>query len=412
MIGINELRRLNPQAWTSLLAQDTDHGSIRVTAVERQKLNLSDQAFRYVLSLDGYLEPISLIGKETNVPEALFFGNIANEISEIAPHCWICHIEGDKGWVIHEESYNDYLPAEWAAVDIERIIDRLVNLHALMWEQEEELGRIGFSSLIGGGGPEIGKELLNKDPQALLQPLKLSKRIASWDRGDLSLPSEHAISSAGNLGLELIHSAIALEKIIQRGGWPGVFEDSHRQAAADLLDDPMPMLYPLAQLPSTLIHGNAAPQSWSLDLLDNCQLSDWRSASIGPSIYDLVCFIENLNLIQDKKGKYSLRQQWSISEETILDSYILAMGRHLGSEYSPVLTRQAFPAAVTLYVLIVEIPKLANWIEKGDGDQFNWASLSIKNDDKLQEAGYSEIAALRPFWSNVFTKFLSAYRSL
>jgi hypothetical protein len=412
MIAINELRRLNPQAWTGLLAQDIDHGSIRVTAVERQKLNLSDQAFRYVLSLDGYLEPISLIGKETNVPEALFFGNIANEFSEIAPHCWFCHLEGDKGWVILEESYNDYLPAEWTAIDIERIIDRLVNLHASMWDQEEELGRIGFSLLIGGDGPEIAKELSKKDAQALLQPLKLSKRIASWDRGDLSLPSEHAISSAGNLGLELIHSAIALEKIIQRGGWPGVFEESHRQAAADLLDDPMPMLYPLDQHPPTLIHGNATPQSWSLDLLDNCQLSDWRSARIGPSIYDLVCFIENLSLNRNKEGKYSLRQQWPISEETILDSYILAMGRHLGSKYSPVLTRQAFPAAVSLYGLIVEIPKLANWIEKGDGDQFNWGSLSIKDDDRLQEAGYSEIVALRPFWSNVFTKFLSAYRSL
>ena len=412
MIGIKELRRLNPQAWTALLAQDIDHGSILVTAVEREELKLEIKAFRYLLSLDGYLEPITLIGKKTNAAEALFFGNFANKISGIAPHCLISHLEGDLGWVIHEEPYNNYRPVEWTARDIERIIDRLVRLHTETWGQEEELARVGFAHLLEGEMPDIGEEIPNKEAQALLQPIELSKRIASWERGDLSLPSDHAINNAGNLGFDLIQSAVALEKIVQRGGWPGVFEDVHRQAAADLLDDPMPMFFPLSQLPQSLIHGNAAPEAWYLDLLGSCQLSDWRSAKIGPPIYDLVCLILNIGLIEPKEGTTSLKYAWPITEETIVDSYILAMGQRLDSEFSPALVRQVLPAVETLYILTVGIPKLAQWIEKLDGEKFNWQSAWVGDYDKISDVGYSHFDALRSYWSALFTRFLSAYSSL
>ena len=412
MIGIKELRRLNPQAWTGLLAQDNAHDSILVTAVEREELNRGENAFRYVLSLDGYFEPITLIGKETNVPEALFYGNIANNISDIAPHCWISHLEGNFGWVIHEEPYNNYLPEEWTGRDIERIIDRLVRLHGGTWDQEDELARIGFVHLLEGEMPEIGKKIPGVEAQALLQPLSLSKRIASWERGDLSLPSDHAIRVAGNLGLDLIQSAAALEKIDQRGGWPGVFEDKHRQAAADLLDDPMPILYPLSLLPLSLIHGNTRPSAWHLDLLGNCQLSNWRSIKIGPSIYDLICLNLNMGLIKTKEGANSLRKVWPITEETIIDSYILAMGQQLGSKFSPILARQALPAVETLYILTAGIPRLANWIEKLELEGSNWQSDDHKDYDVFSNSGYSEFAALRSYWSTIFTRFLSAYRSL
>lgn len=412
MIGIKELRKLNPQAWTGLLTQDSAHNSILVTAVESERLDSDTSAFRYVLSLEGYYEPISLIGKKSNVPETLFYGSISRQIPEIAPHSWISHLEGNEGWVIHEECYNDFSPMEWTGRDFERILDRLVSLHATMWDKEEELAQLGFIRLLGGNSEEIRKELTKKDAQALLQPLELSKRIASWERGDLNLPSDHAISSSGNLGIDLIKSALALEKIAERGGWPGVFEDEHRQTAADLLDDPLPLIYHLDQLPLTLIHGDPKPQAWRLDLLNRCQLPDWKSAKIGPPVYDLVCFIVNLSLVRSKEGTYSQRVHWPISEETVVDSYILAMGRNLESRFSPALLRQAIPAAECLYILTVGIPTFANWIIKLESEQFDWHALILEDYDKLSEGDYSEFAAIRSYWSSLFARFLSAYRSL
>lgn len=65
--------------------------------------------------------------------------------------------------------------------------------------------------------------------------------------------SRHAIHSAGRLAPLFLRAANGLVVMRALDGWPGVMGESHLSAVADLLDDPVPMLAPLLDLPLTLL---------------------------------------------------------------------------------------------------------------------------------------------------------------
>src|SRR5690606_41890300 len=75
------------------------------------------------------------------------------------------------------------------------------------------------------------------------------------EEGPAAVLSRHAVRNAGRLAPHFLRAANGLVVIRDLGGWPGVLGESHLAAAADLLDDPVPMLAPLLDLPVTLLHG-------------------------------------------------------------------------------------------------------------------------------------------------------------
>jgi len=416
MVGVRELRRLNPVAWTGLLAKEIDQESIVVTAVEREPYGDDSHTYRYLLILDGYLEPISFLGKETNKEEAQFYRHIAVDMPEIAPKCWLAHVEENKNWIVLQEPFNKFIPELWTTDDIEKIIGQMVQLHASYWQKESELRRYGFRQLLGQDDPASRKKSEEIPDESRkrsdLQPVSYQHRIGNWQWGDQGLLSEHAILNAGNLLPKLKVASESLERIIGRGGWPGVFEESHWQAAAELLDDPLPMLYPLRQLPETFINGAISPESWHLDLFGSIELTNWRQSKIGPSVYDLVTFIEQIKLKIENDGSFSTRKSWPVSEETMVDSYILAMGKRLGSGFSPAATRQSLPAASCLFILTTCLPRLADLLDEQAGESASGQRLIADSLDEEKSIGNSLEVGSSPYWINQFQRFLDNYRIL
>jgi hypothetical protein len=416
MVGVHELRRLNPVAWTGLLAKEIDQETIVVTAVEREPYGNETNTYRYILSLDGYLEPISFLGKETNREEAQFYRRIASDLPAIAPKCWLAHVEENKNWIVLQEPFNNYIPELWSTDDIEKIIGQMVQLHVSYWQKESELRQYGFRQLLGQDDPSLQKKSEENPDEAPersdLQPVSYQHRIGNWQWGDQGLLSEHAILNAGNILPELIVASESLERIIARGGWPGVFEESHWQAAAELLDDPLPMLYPLRQLPETFINGAISPESWHLDLFGSIELTNWRQSKIGPSVYDLVTFIEQIELKRENDGSFNTRESWPVSEETMVDSYILSMGKHLGSRFSPAASRHSIPAASCLFILTTCLPRLADLLDEQAGESASRQRLIADSQDEEESTGNSLEVKSSPYWINQFQRFLYNYRIL
>ena len=119
------------------------------------------------------------------------------------------------------------------------------------------------------------------------------------------------------------------------GGWPDVLDERHLNAAADLLDDPVPIFQPLRTLPATLLHGYPGIYNWRVSLFGERHLVDWRQAVAGPAVSDLIVFLETFNAL----GFMDDGQSPSITEETLIDSYIL----QLSAELRPVTTSHSMP---------------------------------------------------------------------
>jgi hypothetical protein len=219
--------------------------------------------------------------------------------------------------------------------------------------------------------------------------------------------------NAGRLAPVLLRAANGLAVIRSLGGWPGILGESHLAAAADLLDDPVPMLSRLAELPLTLLHGDPHNYQWHLTLFDDHRLLDWHKVMAGPGIYDLVSFVEQLDLIYMIEGQTPVytRQELPASQETIIDTYILALKEKLGSQFDARTARQAIPAARCLYVLTHWFPHFADWFSQMP-NKYVWQRVNRMNDNELMGTMYQPIVGFRPYLAAVFQRFLQAYRTL
>ncbi len=412
MVRINELRSLDPAAWTQLLEQDHEIQGTSVTAVHVD-LAKKDNVTRYLVCLDGYSEPITFIGKQTNRIEAQFYQTISQYLSVLTPKCWFSHLNGDDSWVILSETYEDWSPYHWTTGDVEAIIKDICDLHATFWNQAEHLDRFDWPYLLPKkGAARQGRQVINHS-------LNYGPDDESvWNQSYQPLPenqsvfiSDHMLRAAGPLTPRLVMAAKGLEKIQELGGWPTIFGDQHFLAAADLLDDPIPMLQPLQELPITLLHGNLSPSNWRVTLFGEHFLTDWAHMIVGPGIFDLVHFIEKFDLVSDGYG-WRTRNSWPVLEETMIDSYLLNMGRRVGSDFNATAVRQAVPAARCLYVIMTWLPRFASWFQTIPNNGQDWLTFNEMCDEELSEAGYDRIVGIRPYLTDLFRRFLRAYRQL
>lgn len=411
MVRINQLQNLDPAAWTLLLEQEPEIQGTEVTAVSREKSD--NNLTRFHLYLAGYEEPITLIGKRTNELETQFYQTIAPYLSVNVPKCWFSHLDGDKSWVVLNEVHNDWTPAYWAACDVDAIIDDICDLHATFWDQEKHMADLDWPSLLPKQRRINGRTMTGKyDRSQFFGPGKPGKgHLARQDENGSTFLSDHAVQAAGQLSDRLIRAAAGLEKIQLLGGWPNIIDDQHILAIADLLDDPVPMLQPLQQLPSTLLHGRLSPINWRFNLFDDHYLVNWENMTVGPGIYDMVCFIEEFDFLADENGWRS-RSAWPVLEETMIDSYLLNMGVKIGPSFNATDARNAVPAARCLYLLTTWLPRFALWFQTVPDDLQDWHEFNKMCDEELAAAGFELMVGIRPYLSNLFQRFLSAYRML
>ena len=416
MVKIDELKRQRPSAWSRLLAQNPATRGTVVTGVKKEQQLQMPSGERYLLQLAGYEEAAVLVGKNTNATEATFFADLSPHLSPMTPYCWLSHVAGDQSWVILDEVYNDWPMNKWTTFDVESIIDKLILLHSEFWERESHLTEFGLETRLSDSFPSNQTSFGMEEKQAFgtkaLQPGAQDQRIDAERRAADLFISEHALNTAGKLAPIFQQAASGLQAIQMIGGWPGVLEQEHVVALSDLLDDPVPVLYPLRQAPSTLTHGDPAPKKWFISLFGETILVDWMDIKIGPGIYDLISFIEQFDIIETPDGTWRQRKNWPISEETIIDTYLLGMGQRLGNRFDARAVRDSIPAARCFYTIVNWLPRFNKWLDLDYVNKEVWADYANMSDQELTELGFGQMASLRPHLAGLFKRLLEAYHSL
>lgn len=404
-LNVTRLQKLDPAAWTALVQRVLGSKGVKVKAVKAVKIHTSRPASdypplsRYFLKLAGHSDPITFIGKHTNGVETAFYQNVASLVPQLAPTCHFATLSGDRGWIVMDDVPDHFPPHKWAAADVEEIANQLAGLHYMFQGRHEQLLSQGLAHFIG--------------EKAFTWHELRAKEEVLFDEGPAAVISEHAIDNAGRLAPLLLKAANGLTIIRDLGGWPGILGESHLAAAADLLDDPVPMLEPLRQLPLTLIHGDPYNYHWQLTLFEEMRLLDWRRAAVGPGVYDLISFTEQFDLLylEGNNMTVRVRQDRPVTDETIVDSYLLSMSAKLGRRFNARAVRQALPAARCLHVLLNWFPQFAKWFSKMPS-KYTWQKINRMADDRLLGTPYESLIAFRPYLAALFGRFLHAYRTL
>lgn len=409
-LDVAQLQRREPAAWTALMANQMGLKDVVVTAVTTHPLLYSGMAgsffgsrvARYELALAGYSDPIAFIGKKTTPAEAHFYRDLADKIPFLAPTPYFTHVVGDNAWIILEDVPNAFPPEKWSHVDVEGVIGELAALHTMFWEQREILESYPWLT-----------HFVDKQHKVYSRDELREEKAVYFAEGPAALISDHAIQNAGRLAPSLLQAANGLIVMRDLGGWPGVLGESHLAAAADLLDDPVPMLEPLLRLPQTLLHGSPHAYNWCLSLFGERRLLDWRQVTIGPGVIDLITLLEQLNLLQDQRGsgEVLIRPEPLATEETLVDSYLLAMKAELATQFDARAVRQALPAARCLYVLQSWFGYFATWFNQMP-DKYIWQRANRMSDAELIGTALQSMVGYRPYLAEVFSRFLQSYRML
>lgn len=400
-----QLQRRDPNAWTALLRDHMEIEELVVTAVSAKPINphskSSRRMTRYLLSLAGHSDPISFIGRHIDAVEAAFYTEFAPRLPELTPDCLFLHQTEPNGggWAVLDDVPNDISADKWSVADVNAIVEKLAHLHALFNDQMVDLTSAGLGLLL--------------DRAAYQWESLVAEQAAYFEEGPAAILSEHALSQAGQLAPLFLQAANGLVVMRDLGGWPGILGESHLAAVADLLDDPVPVLEPLRQLPVTLLHGDPNNHHWRVTLFDGQRLTGWQTAAVGPGICDLVSFIEQFSLLEVAESAATLktRSLWPVAEETMIDSYMLALSQRLGNRVNTRALRQAIPAARCLYVLTNWFPHFATWFEEMP-NKYTWQKVNRMADQEFVDTPLQGFLQLRPYLSDVFERFLLAYRSL
>ena len=357
---------------------------------------------RYLVSLANNSDPIPFIGKKTSAVEARFYRDLAATIPTIAPRCWFAHVVGDDGWIILDDVPKHVRDERWSAADADDVIRDMAHFHAEYWDQPDL--NVHYPWL-----PHfVGREQKTYSWEELRQ-----EQAIYFEEGPAALISDHALTHLGHLAPRFIAAANGLAVMRALGGWPGVIGESHLAAAADLLDDPLPMLEPLLRLPPTLLHGSINKGSWRLTLFEEQRLLDWRKVAVGPAVCDLISFQEQFDLLFAEDGLPAIHAAGAAvtSEETIIDSYLLAMKAELGSQFDARQMRRAIPAARCLHTITNSFPHFATWFDQMP-DKFTWQRVNRMSDAELDGRSLLPVVSYRPYLRDVFRRFLQAYRML
>jgi hypothetical protein len=414
MIRVQSLQKLNPFSWTSLFNQQHDSHDIVVTRVDQVPVSDYKGLIRYIVSIKDHTDPITLIAKKTHANEACFYYESSRHLSFLLPKSWFIHVSGNDSWILMEEVYKDRPASKWTSGDVEKIIENLASFHSIYWDRARYLQQLGLYLHLGRT-PDKGPWTQQSGIQSvktLDSKLNDGANIAEEKSIDQGIISQHALQYSGNLAPILLKAAKGLKILREARGWPGVINDRHLEAMADLLDDPVPMLHPLRQLPLTALHGNPSPHHWHLSIFDECRLTGWGSVSIGPAIYDLLSFLEQFDLLEDESGGWCDRGPWPLTEETMVDSYLLAMKAKLGPRFNASDHRLAIPASRCLRLITTWLPRFTDWFHQGRYNFNTWQKLNYLTDEQLIQAGFVQVVSIREYLSRSLTRFLEAYRSL
>lgn len=403
-VSVAQLRSRAPSAWTALLRQDPTLDDVIVTAVSARPLyprhagHGQPQIVRYYLSLANHSDSITLIAKHTSRQEALFYRHLGHQLPHLVPKCWYAHLFGDDGWVVLDDVPNHATAEQWVAGDLNDVTADLTTLHARFWQCDEQLEASDLHHFLDG--KRFTWEELRRE------------HAFFFETGPGASLSEHAVHHAGRLAPTFLQAANGLVVMRDLGGWPGILGESHLTAVADLLDDPVPMLEILRDLPNTLLHGDPHTYHWRLTLFDQRRLLDWHTVMIGPGIWDLVSFLEQFDLLYHHGDMHhvDVRPEWPATEETIIDTYMLEMSAAL-PHFNARNARLAIPAARCLYILTNWFPYFATWTEEMP-HKYEWQKINRLRDDQLYGTEYQPMIRFRPYLAGVFRRFLQAYRTL
>lgn len=420
-VDVLQLQRRDPLAWTVLLSRSPELADVIVTAVTAEPLwDMSlvtpgratvervHHVRRYVLTLAGCSDPITFIAKQTNAIEALIYQQLGDPAATGIPPCRYAHVDGDASWVILEDVPDDFPPATWRPEQVDAMIATLARLHAGHWQAAGGLEGTVPHFLRRPEGP-FSWDTLQRD------------HLSLFEDGPGAILSRHAVRSAGRLAPLFLEAANGLVVLRDLGGWPGVLGESHLAAAADLLDDPVPLLATLDDLPWTLLHGAPHADHWRLPLFGEQYLIDWAGAQLGPGVLDLVGFVERFPLLYDRRPggvddaerqpRLRLREVAPLFEETAIDTYLLTLSVEMGRRFSARSFRAAVPAARCLHVLTTWFPFFARWSHDMPG-KYVWQRVNRLSEAELAHYRIGPMAGMRPYLAGVFDRFLQAYRSL
>lgn len=406
-VNVTQLLQKDPMAWTAVLRRHLGIDDVSVTAVAHDPIyseldnRYKPHLIRFTLTLNDYPEPITCIGKRTNSAEVHFYREVA-PLYPFTPTCWYTYALDDESWIILEDVPHHHPPDQWTATDVQDIVQCIAGLHAPTWNQSATLAQYKWL------------------PHLFLP----AERHYTWDdlqhkhrslltEGPGSIISEHAIFHAGRLAPAFLQAANGLAVMRSLNGWPGILGESHLAAAADLLDDPLPMMDQIKRLPITLLHGNLHTYHWRLNLFADHHLLDWHHVCVGPSTWDLVHFIETFDLLYEPNLPWHMsgRTVSPATEETIIDNYMLAMRARLGPEFNAREVRQAISATRCLYVLTIWFPHFATWFAEMP-NAYTWQKVNRLHDHDLVGTRFESIIGYRAHLQGVFQRFLQAYRTL
>lgn len=392
---IKQLRSQRPRAWSAILAQEPEMAGVVVTQVTREKIKPG--LIRFILELADHHEPITLIGKETNSTEAQFYRELGRRLPYLTPRCWFSHVHGEQSWVVLDEVSALRPPERWSDGDAETVVKALASLHVEFWDREDLLDKHRW--LIN---PLEGIAL---DQRYQLRSRVLEQRAFYAQLGLSVNLSDHAIWSLGRLAPRFMHAAASIAFLRRCGGWPGVLEMEQLDAAAELLDDPMPILYTLRDQPLTLQHGCPTNQHWHVTFFGGARLLDWQQISAGPGITDLVHLVEQFDWLAADSGQFVPRASGIMNEETLVDSYILHLAAELGPLCDTRAIRQSLAAARCFHLLSYWLPRLADWFIAA---QQQGHTLLHLTDADLTTAHLASLVALKPQLKATAQRFFAA----
>ena len=403
-VDVAQLQKRTPSAWSAMLQREPGLNDVMVTAVSAKPIHTRDRQqpinhiSRYFVTLAHQSDPITFLAKYTSRQEISFYRHLAELLPHLAPKCWYAHIFADEGWLVLDDVPDHTPPEKWTPQDVEDVIFDMATLHETFWQQTDLLQDNGIPHFLDG--KEYTLEMLRRE------------EAFYFEEGPGTTLSDHAIHHAGRLAPRFLQAANGLTVIRDLGGWPGVMGETHLTAVYDLLDDPVPILEPLRALPQTLLHGNPKSAHWRLTLFDQRRLIDWTNTAVGPSVLDLVSFLEQFDLIYYGKHPWQvdIRQDRPVTEETMIDSYLLHMSR-LVPNFDARAFRNAISAARCLYVITNWFPYFATWATEMP-NKFTWQKVNHLSDEQLANSMFQPMVQFRPYLTAVFQRFLRAYHSL
>lgn len=151
-------------------------------------------------------------------------------------------------WLVMEAISAEVAPQHWQAQHYRRAIALMMDLHERFWNLGEDLQAYSW----------------------LAQPL------------------------GSDFEVHVYAAAQALAKLIA-DNWPGVITNSGEtvRTLSLLIAQAERVAAPLRAVPATLLHGNLWPGNMLVQAEDETVVVDWRLASIGPGVLDLVGFVTN-----------------------------------------------------------------------------------------------------------------------